>query len=99
MSWEKINEMFPYGGTVTNDGYKSIDDIILNDYEKLELDVMKPSRDTIEFEEKIIWYSNGNMDRYFTYSVLPYNNIDNIPLLSFYGQKVYNDFLRDKGEL
>ena len=91
--------MFPYGGTITNDGYKSIDDIILNDYEQLELDIMKPSRETIEFEEKIIWYSNGNMDRYFTYSVLPYNNIDNIPLFSFYGQKVYNDFLRDKGEI
>lgn len=98
MSWEKINEMFPHGGTMTNDGYKTIDDIILENPKFLQLDLMKPSRETIEYEEIMIWHENGNMDRYFTYSVFPYNNIDNTPLFNFYGQKVYNDFLRDKDD-
>ena len=41
-----------------------------------------------EYEWCITWYSNGAVSREVTYSLLPGNMVDGVPLLNVYGQKV-----------
>ena len=95
MAWEKINEMFPDDYVVTPDGPMQKELFLQQNFDKISIKLSKPIRSAIEYEEQIIWYNNGDMDRFFTYSIFPYVNIDNQPLFNIYGQKVYNDFLKE----
>lgn len=91
MAWEKIKEML-----LENDlpkvGYNSYDEIIINNPPYLEMDFYKKNQEMIEWEEKIFWYPNGNMQRFYTYHIFPhYGNVDNKPLLNIFAQQIYNN--------
>lgn len=96
MAWEKINEMFPDGGTYSDNGWITNEYIKANNLKQVELTLLKPVREMIQQKEKIIWYNDGRMDRFYTYDVFPYHNIDNIPLFNIYGQKIYNDLKQEE---
>lgn len=46
--------------------------------------------------ERIVWKENGDMTRYYLYSVFPEKNIDGVPVLNIYGQKILNDYTKNK---
>lgn len=98
MAWENIKKMFPSGYASSVYGNLSIEEIIEDDYETIESYIITPARSMIENQEKVIFHSNGDMERYFIYSVQPRELIDGVPLLSVYGQKGLNEFLKRKGE-
>lgn len=96
MAWEKINEMFPSGGTNSTMGYLTNEQIVAMNLPKVELIVMRPVRNMLDYREKLVYYPNGNMDRYYIESVFPYENIDGTPLLNIFGQKVLNNIMEGK---
>lgn len=99
MSWDKVNEMFPFG-TIYTDEYEYITttEIKKLNPEQLSLILSKPYCEIEGHREKIIWYPNGNMDRYYTMSVFPYEPAGEYPLFNFFGQKIYNDFIKNNKE-
>ena len=50
----------------------------------------------IETVEKIRTYLDGDVIRYYSYSIFPMDLIDGIPLFNSYGQKVYNNITKTK---
>lgn len=42
-------------------------------------------------KEEMITFDNGDVVRYYTYSIYPFENIDGKTLFNCYGQKIYND--------
>lgn len=50
----------------------------------------------IETVEKIRTYLDGDVIRYYSYSIFPMDLIDGIPLFNSYGQKVYNNITKAK---
>ena len=48
----------------------------------------------IETVEKIRTYLDGDVIRYYSYSIFPMDLIDGIPLFNSYGQKVYNNITK-----
>lgn len=91
MAWEKINEMFPTGGTVTDDGYITNEEIIANNLPQVQLTLFRPVRQMYAWGERMIWHADGSMERYYTNSIFPYENIDGMPLFNIYAQKIKND--------
>ena len=89
MSWEKIDEMFPDGYVITDNGTIPVSEIVRLDPPIVELTITKPIRETTEYEEKMIWCSNGDVHRFYTYSVFPYECIDNIPIFNAYVSLIY----------
>jgi hypothetical protein len=47
--------------------------------------------------ERIVWKENGDMVRYHIYSVFPKENVDDVPILNLYAQKILNDRLKERG--
>ena len=45
----------------------------------------------IASKEEMIVFEDGDVVRYYTYSIYPFENIDGKPLFNCYGQKIYND--------
>lgn len=63
---------------------------------KTEL-IITPARfQFTEALERIVWKENGDMTRYYLYSVFPEKNIDGVPALNIYGQKILNDYNKNK---
>ena len=61
------------------------------DIDEIPSFLMKPVRQMVEFEEALIYHSDGSMERFKTYSLYaPYLPYD-ISCLSVYGQAVYNN--------
>lgn len=98
--WNKADKMFPFGYIFTDEyGFISTNELKKLNPEVLSLILTKPYHEVEGgLIEKIIWYPNGNMDRYYTKSVFPYEPIGGYPLFNFYGQKIYNDFLNNKNK-
>lgn len=48
----------------------------------------------ISNKEQLILFENGDVVRYYTYSLYPFENIDGKPLFNCYGQKIYNDLIK-----
>lgn len=46
----------------------------------------------LEFDQDIIWRSDGSIERINIYQIYPQNTIDRLHLLNIYGQKLYNNF-------
>lgn len=94
MAWEKIEEMFPEGGAIINGEWLSWEDI--SRYDSVSTDIIKPSKeDMIEYVLRITWYSDGRVVHEYINNILKNNEIDNIPALNLYGQKVYNNILEE----
>lgn len=50
----------------------------------------------VETVEQIRTYQDGDVIRYYSYSIFPMDLIDGIPLFNSYGQKVYNNITKAK---
>lgn len=95
MAWEKINEIFPYGFAVTDAGKFSNEEIIENNFKELSLTVENPCHDIVKYLEKIVWYENGDLERYYIYHVFPRDMIDNKPLFNAFGQMVFTQYIKE----
>lgn len=98
MPWENIEKMFPTGGTPSDLGYLTNKYIKDNNLPKVELTISRPVRNMIEYEEKLVYYPDGKLDRFYTYMVFPYRNVDGTPLLNVFAQKAYSDFMEKRKE-
>lgn len=88
MKWDKIDIMFPRGGIAIGNQYLNKNDILQLD--KVETSLLHYARDMVTQEEKIVYYSNGNMDRYYVYNIYPPDQPENRSTLNDYGQKILN---------
>ena len=95
MAWENSKDIFWNIDTKFFCNYPQLkpEDLPNQNFPKLEAVLLRPTRDMLEYEEHIVYYPNGDMQVYYTYSVFPNNLVDNIPLFNAYGQKIYNDFI------
>lgn len=94
MAWEKIEEMFPNGGTFINGEWLSWEDI--RRYKSISTDIIKPSKENmIEYVLRITWYEDGTVKQEYINNILKNNEVDGIPALNIYGQKVYNNILEE----
>ena len=90
MAWEKINEMFPYGGFNLQGKWLSNEEIIAKDLPYVTVKFTKPIRKTTQNVARYIWNADGSMQQYYVYNIYPKDHIDNIPVFNVYGQYVYN---------
>ena len=99
MAWEKVNEMFPHGGTHADnfDHYISIQEILDLNPEFLCLTLRAPVRNNTASVEKLIWYADGDMNRFYTYNIYPFKSIENAHLFNILGQKAKNDWCEERG--
>lgn len=95
MSWESVNIMFPHGGTQSDIGYLTTEQIRINDLEKVELTLNTPTRRMIANTEKLIWYPNGDMDRFYIYNPYPEKSINGKYGFNIYAQKAYNKWVEE----
>lgn len=94
--WNNIDLIFPEGGTYLDGIWYDNNEIrFLNDLPLIQSSVIKPIRNSIASESKIIWYNNGDMDRRTVYNAFPPVLIDNISPLNIYGQKIYNQMKKE----
>jgi hypothetical protein len=96
MAWDNIDEMFPSGGTLTDMGYLTNQEIVSGNYDKVCLTLTKPVRQMVERIETFEYYSDGSINRMVNFTVLPLENIDDRPLMNVYGQKIMNDIIRER---
>ena len=84
--WGKDNKFFSnYAQNLTSEQLETMNP------SKLEAVLIRPVRDMLEYEQHIIYYPNGDMHLYYTYSIFPNNLVDGIPLFNSYGQFIYNN--------
>ena len=95
MAWEKINDIFPRGYAITNTGIITVDEILAKNYDMIRLNVNSYCHDVLKSMEEIVWYSNGDMERYYTYNIFPRETVDNTPIFNGYGQIVFNNYLKE----
>lgn len=95
MSWTKIDEMFPYGGIYTEKGFLSNKEILALNPEKLEGTWYYQAKDMLTKREKIIYFSNGNLIRYYDYNIYPKDQIEGVSILNDFGQKIFNDAIKE----
>lgn len=91
--WQNADEMFPDGGLYLDGRWVSNRELQLMDIDEIPCYLMKPVRQMVEFEEALIYHSDGSMERYKTYSIYPPYIPDGIPCLNVYGQAVYNNVI------
>lgn len=96
--WEKINEIFPNGGTMLEDKYYTNEQIAASDLDTIVNYIQKPVRSMIENQMEFTYYANGDMTARTIYNVFPPKLIDNFAPLNVYGQKILNDILRNDYE-
>lgn len=100
MAWENSNEIaWGHDLGFLNLPIQNAEDIKRINPEKIEASIFKPVREMAEYEEKVIYYPNGDMITFFTYSLFPDGLVDNIPLFNSYGQKIYNIFMENNNML
>lgn len=96
MAWEKINEMFPRGGLYISDNqWLSNEEILNSDLDYIDAIYYKRIRSSLENEEHMVYYPNGDMDRYYTYMALPYNPVGGVSLFNAYGSKIHKRYLEE----
>lgn len=96
--WEKINEMFPNGGTTLDGQFHTNEQIIDSGLDTIVSYIQKPVRSMIENQLEYTYYANGDMTARTVYNVFPPKLIDNFAPLNVYGQKILNDILRNDYE-
>lgn len=96
--WEKINEMFPNGGTILDGKFYTNEQIAASDLDTIVSYIQKPVRSMMENQMEFTYYANGDMTARTIYNVFPPKFIDNFAPLNVYGQKILNDILRNKYE-
>lgn len=95
MAWENIHQMIPDSTlilSINNNEQYSINDIKNSDIISLERLYVKPTRNMIEKELKIIYHQDNSFDKFYTYNINPSNPIDGIPLFNTYACKLFNDW-------
>lgn len=96
MNWDKVEEIFPYGGVEVDGDFITWDQIRKNNYSRISSYLLKPIRSgMLEYVMRYTWYPDGNVKIECVDSVFKDNNVDDIPLLNIYGQKVYNNILEE----
>lgn len=94
MAWENSNEiMWGNDNIFLAFNGSTAFDLSFQCPSELHAYITKPVRTMTEYDEEIIYYPNGGINVFFTYSLFPGGMTDNVPLLNAYGQKIYNDFL------
>ncbi len=94
--WNNIDLIYPEGGTFLDDVWYSNQEIKDNfAITEIHSYLMKPARQMIEKEWDVIHYDNGYSEMREVYSVLPSETIDDIPLLSVYGQMMLNSVINN----
>lgn len=96
MDWDKIDLMFPDGEVTLFNGVTLSKEEILK-LKKIETSLSYFAKNMVIAEERLVYYSNGNMDRYYFYNIYPPNQIENRSTLNEYGQKILNDANGVKG--
>lgn len=89
--WQNADEMFPEGGLYLDGKWVTNTQLQMMDIDEIPSFLMKPVRQMVEFEEALIYHSDGSMERFKTYSLYPPYLPDDISCLSVYGQAVYNN--------
>lgn len=96
--WEKIDEMFPRGGTMLDGQFYTNEQIKESDLGTIVSYIQKPVRSMMEHQLEYTYYANGDMAARTVYNVFPPKLIDNFAPLNVYGQKILNDILRNDYE-
>ncbi len=96
--WEKIDEMFPKGGTVLDDRFYTNEEIAASDLDTIVSYIHKPVRSMIENDVEFTYYANGDMTARTVYNVFPPKLIDGFAPLNVYGQHILNDYLRNEND-
>lgn len=99
MAWEKINEMFPHGGTHADDfdHFVTVQEIKDLNLPYICLTMRAPVRNNTASVERMTWYADGSMDRFYIYNIYPFQSIDNTHIFNILGQKAKNDLCEEKG--
>ena len=87
-NWDNAEAMFKNNIVVINGIQYSPQNLKNLNVDSVSATLIKPVRTMTEYEWCITWYSNGAVSREVTYSLLPGNMVDGVPLLNVYGQKV-----------
>lgn len=94
--WDNIDLIFPQGeATFEGKTYKN-EDIKNSNLTKITNRIIKPVHSMVENILEYTYYPNGDLIVRNIYSVYPPNNVDNTPVLNVYGQKMLNNFLKEK---
>lgn len=96
--WEKINEIFPNGGTFLDGVYYTNDEIQKSGVSDITTYIQKPVREMLENVIEYKFYSNGDMTARTIYNIFPPKKIDGIPLLNVYAQKMINTILGENND-
>lgn len=90
IKWINGKEMFPEGQVPYEE--LTLTDLEFEDYERAVLTYNYYAREMLIKTEQIIWTPDGNCSRNLIYNVFPTEQVDKIPLLNAYGQKMRNDW-------
>lgn len=96
--WEKIDEIFPKGGTILDGQFYSNEEIAASGLDTIVSYIQKPVRSMIENQMEYTYYANGDMIAQTVYNIFPPRLIDGFAPLNVYGQKILNDILRNEYE-
>ena len=80
----------------TINGLNEVKYLKFSNYDAIVRTVFHPLRSICAKEEKFIYYPDGNFEKNITYTIEPSSYIDGIPLLSSYGQIVFNSYMNKK---
>lgn len=95
MAWEKAEVMFPTGRVPVENETVSIEQLKLSNPPFTTTTMKKMIRQAVEYEERLIWYSDGTFKRYHIYDIgfdkskLP----DGQSALNIYAQKILKDHI------
>ena len=95
MAWEKAEIMFPTGRVPVENETVSIEQLRLSNPPFTTTTIRKMIRNAIEYDERLVWYSDGTLKRYHIYDIgfdeskLP----DGQSALNIYGQKILKDHI------
>lgn len=96
--WEKIDLMFPQGGTIIEGVFYSNQAIKNSNLDTIINYITKPVRKMTENILRYTYHSNGDLEVRKIYDVFPLENIDNSPVLNVYGQKMLNNIIGEINE-
>lgn len=94
--WEKINEIFPNGGTYLDGEYHTNKEIQESGIDNITSYIQRPVREMLENQMKYTFYANGDMSAETIYNVFPPKMVDGISLLNVYAQRMLNTILEEK---
>ena len=78
------------------DGLNETKYLKYSNYDALTRNVYFPLRTICYKEQQFIYYPDGNFEKNVTYTIEPPTYVDGIPLMSSYGQMMFNSFMNKR---